>query len=131
MQVNKFQFISVDEKNSGIKYHGVENKGARPYLVVRTDIKQGYFLAVPLTDAETIKGEGKNPGYYWLRYFFAKESFIKLDHLVLFKNEEIGKSIKLVNKYLDSNLKKLTIKKLINFIQYDKSTYEKEKKDTL
>ena len=64
MQINKFQFISVDEKNAGIKYEGVEEKGCRPYLVVRTDIKEGYFIAVPLTDAKTDKGEFKNIGFY-------------------------------------------------------------------
>lgn len=117
--VNKFQFIMVDEKYVNIKYDGVENKGPRPYMVIRTGIKQGYFLACPFTTINNEKGFKKDKGYYWITYKLQKESYIKLDHLILFKNDSIGNGVETIDKHLDANLKKLVINKLHSFIDYE------------
>ncbi len=117
-QIKRFQFINVNEEKSKIKYSGVENKGERPYLVIKCNIKGGYFLAVPLTGKMSSPyGSTKNKGKYWIEYKLDKESYIKLDHFVLFENSELDVNIKIRNQFINANLRKLIIKNIIDFLK--------------
>ncbi len=115
--MKKFQFILVDEEKSNISYTGVENKGSRPYLVVKHSIKQGYFLACPLTDVMSPYGTNKTPSKFWISFLFKKESYIKLDQIVIFSNDDLKNNIKLVNKFLDPKLRKIALKKIVEMIK--------------
>lgn len=55
IKLRKFQYILIDEKRTFIEYPGVEEKGPRPYLIVRASVYGNLFIACPLTDVESFK----------------------------------------------------------------------------
>lgn len=122
--VKKFQFIEVDEKNINISYPGVENKGRRPYLVIRANIKQNLLLAYPLSSIESkiqignkINNTTKKKGAFWFEYKYKNKSYIKLDQPVLMSNKELGVNIYPISKYLDEGKRKFVLKTIHEFFE--------------
>lgn len=113
-KIKKFQFIMIDEKRTHLIYPGVEEKGPRPFLVVRSDLYGNFFLACPVTDRETadkwIKEKRKS---YLLINTFGEENYVKMNFPVVFSKALIKEGIAIpIDKHLNKSLRNVSMRLL-------------------
>ncbi len=113
-RLKKFQFVLIDEKNTWIKYDGVEQKGPRPFLVVRSDLYGKYFIACPMTDKDSVLLWPKVAKKSYLKIeYLGKESFIKMNMTMLFPKEFIEQGIIIpIDRHLNKSQRNIAIKLL-------------------
>ncbi len=114
INLKKFQFVLVDEKKTWIKYPGVEDKGPRPYLVVRSNLYGKLFVACPMLSWKDIPEQKKSKIKSSLRLDFdEKPSHIKMNLPVIFPMKFIEQGVvHPIDKHLNKSLRKIAIKLL-------------------
>lgn len=112
--LKKFQFILIDEKKTHISYPGVEDKGPRPYLVVRSNIHGKGFMACPITSVESVQKTSKKKRKSFLEIDYDGEPSYVLMHLPLaFRTTIIDDGIvTIIDKHLNKSLRNVAIRLL-------------------
>ncbi len=112
--LKKFQFVMIDEKKTWFKYPGVEDKGSRPYLVVRSNIYGNLFMACPVTDVKTVMKTDKNIRKAYLKIEYSnQESYVKMNLPLVFHNQLINDGIVTsVDRHLNKSLRNVALRLL-------------------
>lgn len=112
--LKKFQIVMIDEKRTFLQYEGVEKKGPRPFLVVRTDLYGNFFIACPLTDIETANKWPKEKRKSYLETNVMKgQSFIKMNFPVIMPKSYIDDGIVvLIDRHLNKSQRSIALKLL-------------------
>ncbi len=113
-RLKKFQFVMIDEKRTWINYEGIEEKGPRPFLIVRPDIYGKYLIACPMTDQKSAcmwPKEAKKS--YLATENLGNESFIKMNMPMIFPKSFIEEGIIVpMNRHLNKSQRNIAIKLL-------------------
>lgn len=126
---NKAYVIYVDEKNIGIEYDGVNNKGNRPYILLNSFKSRKDIAIIPLTSTIRSNGQLKPKRNEWLELnILNKDSFIKLDSAKIYKKKQIKKMISLSKIDVNSKLKSKLRRKLHKYISNNYELLENNKK---
>ncbi len=114
IKLKKYQFMFIDEKRTSIKYEGVEEKGPRPFLVVRPSMYGNLFIACPITDAETHSKQTKSVRKSYLKIEFdGKESYIKMNMPIIFDYSIIKEGIaKPIDRFLNKSIRNVALRLL-------------------
>ncbi len=114
IDLKKFQFILVDEKKTYINYQGVENKGPRPYLVVKNNIYGKLIMACPITSVESMQKINKNKRKTFLEIDYdGKPSYVMMHLPIPFRLSQFeDETITKINKHLNKSLRNVAIRLL-------------------
>lgn len=118
-KIKKFQYVFIDEACTKISYDGIENKGSRPYLVIKKKMFKRGFIAVPLTSVKSkITNLNKKQRKEWIKVKLEENdpSYIKLDKQRYFSKKKINKCITPKNLFLKESEKK-EAKKILKTIK--------------
>ena len=103
----------IDEKRTHIEYDGVQEKGPRPYLVVKSNLYNTLFMACPTTTKEPKHKWDEEISKSYLEYEFGNGSYIKMNLVTMFPLGLIEKGIVTpIDRHLNKSYRNIAIKLL-------------------
>ncbi len=113
-RLKKFQFVMIDEKRTWIEYDGIEEKGPRPFLIVRSDLYGKYIIACPMTNKESAcmwPKEAKKS--YLVTEYLGSDSFIKMNMPMIFPKKLIKEGIIVpIDRHLNKSQRNIAMRLL-------------------